>query len=208
MGEFFILEGKQVPTQKISDGFPSEERVREHFFSAEWETLRNFSLDLSLPRSFPTLFYPGCGGDLFRPLLYLEKCFPRLRNAHFFFLDLDLVAPLLDACLERAGIPFSVSSSHRKFLWKGRTILLEIARGDVFTFALPVFDIYFEHAFRIMKEQDSSYEHRILERLAGGGVVISDSGFSWAPLYRIPVPLELSAYGEMVVGVKKSKEDL
>ncbi len=66
---------------------------------------------------------------------------------------------------------------------------------------LPTFDIYFERAFRIMRERHPEYEQKIVEKLNRGGILISDSGFQDTTLRKIMVPKELSAYGEMVLGV-------
>lgn len=67
----------------------------------------------------------------------------------------------------------------------------------------PEFDIYFERAFRIMKDQMEGYESQVFEKLSSGGVVISDSGFKEVGLEKIDLPISLSAYQEMMAGLKK-----
>ena len=94
------------------------------------------------------------------------------------------------------------------FYWKNTLIELQFIQGDVFSLLpqLPAFNVYFEKAFRIFKDEDSLYEKNIFEKLKKDGILISDSGFKWLSLQnlqRIAVPKELSSYGEMVTGVKK-----
>ena len=54
-----------------------------------------------------------------------------------------------------------------------------------------------------MREHIPYYEQSVFDKLASGGVIISDSGFEEVEMERISVPLELSSYGEMVMGRKK-----
>ena len=83
--------------------------------------------------------------------------------------------------------------------------LLEISKFDI----IPQFDIYFERAFRIFKDNVPGYEQKIIGKLSSGGIIISDSGFehlcfdSLNCLEKLPIPEQLSAYGEMVLGRKK-----
>ena len=82
---------------------------------------------------------------------------------------------------------------------------LEFVEGNVFEILnqLPYFDIYFERAFRIMKDSADGYENQVFSKLRPGGILISDSGFQHCSLKKLNVPRELSSYGEMIIGIKK-----
>ncbi|MFH1275484.1 MAG: hypothetical protein ABIH82_00065 [Candidatus Woesearchaeota archaeon] len=181
----------------------NEEMLKEYFFDGDKEKLNllNFTLNLNVDK--PTLFYPGCGVDILYPLFFLEKVFPKLSEIKLIFNDIDNNLGIIKTILDDIGVSFSGNETELKFYWKNILIDLEFLRGNVFSMNLPHFDLYFERAFRIMKDQDLRYEFRIYERLNQKGILISDSGFERFELEKLKVPLELSSYGEMVIGKKK-----
>lgn len=148
----------------------------------------------------PTLFYPGSGADIIFPCLYVEKLFPDVKEIDFIFMDVYENSPLIKTILDELGITFNENNS---FYWNGILINLKFIVADVFRSELPSYDVYFEKAFRIMKDQDSNYEEKAFTALNSGGVLISDSGFQELNLQMIEVPNELSSYKEMVIGRKK-----
>ena len=78
-------------------------------------------------------------------------------------------------------------------------------QGNIFQImpTIPAFDIYFERAFRIMKDGHEEYESKIYHQLKSNGIIISDSGFQQQPLEKIKVSPQLSSYQEMIIGIKK-----
>lgn len=206
MGDVIILEERNVkPKGANKNDSINQEKLTEFFLANDYQQL-NY-LDKIKPLKIKnklTLFYPGSGADILFPLIYLEKLFPKIKKAKFLFLDLDDSSGLIKTTLDDLGISFSGNKSKIKFYWKGKKIKLNFVSGDIFELIkdIPCFDVYFERAFRIMKEKDSNYEHQVFSKLNQGGVLISDSGFRKVPLKRIEVPLELSSYGEMVIGIK------
>ncbi len=182
-------------------------KLKSYFFPEEWKALALLekAKHLQMPSRNPILFYPGCGADIVFPLCYLEKFFPKAKEAHFLFVDIDDSIGLIKTILDDVGITFSEEKKGISFYWKNIFVMLECEEGDVFRMfsRLPPFDIYFERKFRIMKGQHPRYELHIFSKLKDGGVLISDSGFESVKMKKIKVPKELSAYGEMIVGVKK-----
>ena len=55
-----------------------------------------------------------------------------------------------------------------------------------------------------MRERITEYEPKIINLLSPSGILISDAGFEGANLQKIEVSLELSAYREMIIGIKPS----
>ncbi len=148
----------------------------------------------------PTLFYPGSGCDIVFPCLYVEKLF-NVKEIDFIFMDVYDNLVSIRTVLDDLGISID---SNNSFYWNGILIHLKFQVADVFVSELPSFDIYFEKAFRIMKDPFPNYEEKIVEKLNPNGVLISDSGFKNVKLQKIDVSKELSSYKEMVVG-KKNK---
>lgn len=218
MGEVQIIQQRKVSARGAFPTSPEMSRIRPFFFAEEWQLLQQLTISFPLSPFFsvpipsvpipppPVLFYPGCGIDLFRPVLYLEKCFPQIKKAYFIFADIDPVIQLLKVVLDEGGISFAEKEETTLiFFWKQMEITMAVQQADVFTMALPEMDIYFERAFRIMKEEHPDFEKKVLEKVNHGGIILSDSGFQDAFLQRISLPPGLSSYGEMVVGRKKDQ---
>ena len=182
---------------------------------AKW--FKNFLFDdeyarLELLQTIPpfshtkaSFLYPGCGADILFPLLYMEGLFPQLKEAEFTLVDIQNNQKLIETVLDEIGIPFSRKKDKMTFYWKETLVIISFRVGDIFeiVYSLPLFDIYFERSFRIMKDGHTEYEQTIVEKLAPGGILISDSGFQNTSLKKIDVPKELSKYGEMVMGKKE-----
>ncbi|MBI2665733.1 hypothetical protein HYX12_03875 [Candidatus Woesearchaeota archaeon] len=152
----------------------------------------------------PKVFYPACGMDILFPLFFLEKVFPTIDKISLTLNDIDDNLQHIKTILDDIGLSFADNGDLAiSFYWKDLLIELTFLQGNVFTAELPPFDFYFERAFRIIKEQDSSYEKKIVDKLTKNGLIISDSGFKDFQLEKIIVPAELSAYGEMIIGIKR-----
>lgn len=204
MPHLIVVEPRDVKPKGLRQNSVSREKLKEHLFDSDY-----VRLDLLEKVAFPqfqenaVLFYPGCGADILYPLLYLERL-PSLRSVHCILNDFDDPLMTIKTILDDLGVSFEAGKNKINFWWNHLLVSLEFLQGNVFALPLPHFDIYFERAFRIMKDGDFTYEQRIFEKLASGGLLISDSGFWDVPLERIAVASELSSYGEMVVGRKKS----
>jgi len=203
MKDCISLEEREVIPKGVQQTAVAEEKVQSFFFDDDYERLQLLNkINIQLNNSNPTLFYPGCGADIFFPLIYVEKLFPKLKKANFFFVDTQECLNLLLTQLDDVNVSFSQDKNIITFYWKHLLVTLEFIITDVFTMQLPSFDIYFERAFRIMKSEHPEYERWIFDALNPNGIIISDSGFQHLKLDQITAPKELSGYGEMVVAVK------
>ena len=208
MGEVIFYEGRTVAANGLKKAaFPLEEKVKKYLFSQEFQNLSLLKRIPAIPlaKQKPVLFYPGCGVDILFPLIYLENLFPEVKTAYFVFNDLDNNLNMIKTILDDIGVSFEEKKNAIRFYWKERLVTLTFIQGSVFEMLdrIADYDIYFERAFRIMKNQHTEYEQSIYDHLPLQGVIISDSGFQQFPLEKISVDQGLSAYGEMIVGRKK-----
>ncbi len=207
MGDIRILLERKVKAKGLIKAFPEEAKLKKFFFPDDFEQLKNVEArKVSLPAE-ATLFYPGCGADMLFPLFCTEKLCLLPKKMQLLFIDKEKSLGLLKTVLDDVGISFALTAQGIAFYWKNTLVELIFVQGNVFEkmSEIPAFDVYFERAFRIFKEQEPYYEKKVFEKLNLGGVLISDSGFSWlsaSELQRIAVPKKLSSYEEMVVGVK------
>lgn len=206
MGSLISYEERPVKAKGLNKlAKPNEEKVKDYLFPDEYQ---NLSLLADLPRmeypENPVLFYPGCGADILMPLKYIEILFSRLRNITIILNDIDDNFGLIKTVLDDVGVFFKEEKNKLHFYWNSVLVDLQFLQGNVFAIQnLPTFDIYFERAFRIMKDYFPEYENLIYEKLNPKGIIISDSGFQHLQLEKINVPQELSAYREMIMGIKK-----
>ncbi len=159
---------------------------------------------MPLPAS-PLLIYPGSGDDWVTPMQYVKRLFPNLKALRLILIDIDDVGELIEKTLREKQIIFTKNKELLHFNWQGIEVMLTFWLKNIFFCIreIPLFDIYFEKAFRIMKLQEDEYEEIIFAKLKRGGLLISDSGFSHFSLKIIPSPKELSVYQEMIIGIKK-----
>ncbi len=206
MGELITISERNIKPRGAKKGsIPHREKLAEFLFVDELEALNSLR-GVAIP-SKPRLhvLYPGCGSDVLTLLLYLESAFPNLQEAVCTFIDIYDNLGLIKTILDEVGIPFSAKENEIMFYWGNLNVKLEFKIGNIFTLlpTLEPVDVYFERAFRIMKDEQKSYESMVVDKLNPGGILISDSGFQDAKVRRITVPQELSSYGEMVVGLKE-----
>lgn len=207
MGFLISYEERPVRAKGLNKfAKPDQEKIQEYLFPDEYQ---NLSLlrdvhKIEYPEN-PVLFYPGCGADILMPLKYVEILFPKLKNITFIFNDLDNNLPIIKTILEEVGISFQERKNVLQFYWNNLLVDLKFLQGNVFQLfpEMPVFDIYFERAFRIMKDDHEKYEEKIYQKLKSKGILISDSGFQQLPLEKVNVSQELSSYKEMIIGIKK-----
>jgi len=206
MGFLISYEERAIKAKGLNKmAKPSQEKIQQYLFPDEYQ---NLSLLTSLPeRGFPknpVLFYPGCGADILMPLHYLEILFPSVQNITFIFNDVDNNLGLIKTILDDVGVHFREKKNNLQFYWNSILIDLQFIQGNVFQILpkIPSFDVYFERAFRIMKDDHPEYENRIYQKLNSNGLLISDSGFQHLPLEKMKVSQELSAYREMIIGIK------
>jgi len=207
MGELLIFNEREVEAKGINkDNFIDKEKLKKYMFPEDYENLKILdSLNKFEMGEEVRLFYPGSGVDIFFPLIYLERLFSGVKKAKFIFVDIDSGLGIIKGMLDEVGVGFSEEENEIKFYWNNKLIELEFVEDNVSKVLekLEEFDIYFERAFRIMKEQIINYEKNVFGKLKANGVVISDSGFKEVLLKRINVSQNLSAYKEMVIGVKE-----
>lgn len=193
---------RKITQKGIKKTLPSTEKIKQFLFDDDYENIQKITpLNHSFPTT-PTLLYPGCGCDILTPLLFIEKLLPQLSGLELYFIDEKDNFDLIKTILDDIDISFSQNKNILSFYWHDCLITLTFTQEDIFTMKLPEFQIYFERAFRIMKDRDQTYEQRIHQQLSKNGLLISDSGFQNLPLKIVPIPTELSAYQEMIAGIK------
>lgn len=197
-----FVEDTDISAKGLIKSKIDEKALYSRVYSEDKEHLKN--LEKLSNSTKINLLYAGCGADVFYPLLFVEKLFPQLKNATLQFVDVDDSLGLIKTLLNDIGVSFEDIGNGIKFYWKD--VLCELkfhCKNIISELDLFEFDVYFERKFRIMKEQDFTYEKRVFDKLAVGGVVISDSGFIGRGLQEHPVSNELSSYKEMIIGIKK-----
>lgn len=206
MGFVISYEERAVKAKGLNKlAKPKEEKVQEYLFPDEYQ---NLALLTDIPRmkypEHPVLLYPGCGADILMPLKYIEILFPRLRNITFIFNDLDNNFGLIKTVLDDVGVTFKEKKNFLQFYWNGILVDLRFIQGNIFQtlHQIPAFDIYFERAFRIMKDNHEDYENQVYQKLNPSGILISDSGFQHVPFEKVEVSQKLSSYKEMIIGIK------
>ncbi len=180
--------------------------LKNHMFDDDFENieiLKNLQ-KLSI-KEHPTLFYPGSGADIIFPCLYVEHLFPDVKEVSFHFMDIHHHLSLINTILDGLGISIDEENS---FYWNGILIHLTFDVANVFKIDLPKHDIYFECAFRIMKDSDPDYDNKVFIALTQNGILISDSGFQNIDLEILEVPTELSSYKEMIIGRKNKNKKI
>ncbi|MFC1686812.1 hypothetical protein ACFL0E_00450 [Nanoarchaeota archaeon] len=211
MSNLVTFTEKQVISKGLNQNNKIDEnKLKEHFLADDYEKLKLLEKiqKINQPKEKPTIFYPGCGSDILTPLIYLEKLFPQTKEANLIFIDEVDFKGIIKTILDEIGVTFSEgikkNKNKIKFYWKNTLINLEFIEENIFNLNLPEFDIYFEKAFRIMKDRNSDYEKNIINKLNKNGILISDSGFQNTKLKNLNAPTELSTYREMIIGVKEN----
>ncbi len=210
MGEIISYEERKV----IAKGLNQKNKInltklKSYFFKEDYQNLKLLNaIRIPFEKKELTLLYPGCGADILFPLIYLERLFPKVIQANFMFVDQENNLGIIKTILDEIGISFeenNLTENVIQFYWKRKLIYLNFITQNIEDYlnqAKPI-DLYFERAFRIMRERIPDYESRIISLLSLNGMLISDSGFGSANLIKIEVSKELSVYREMMMGIKK-----
>ena len=186
----------------------NEDKLKSYIFKEDYNNLNLLNnIKIPLGKEEISLLYPGCGVDVLFPLIYLEKLFPQIKTANLTFVDSENVFGLIKTVLDDIGISFAENKSNNivSFHWKNTLINLNFVLNKIESH-LPnqePIDIYFEKAFRIMRDNIPNYENNILNKIKPNGILISDSGFTEQNLKTIEVPKILSSYQEMIIGIKE-----
>lgn len=214
MGELIIFNERYVKPKGLNKAaLPNETKIKEYIFIEDYRNLQLLGRipKIKLADNIIVLFYPGCGSDILFPLKYVEFLFPEIKKIKFIFNDLGNTLGLIKTVLDDIGISFSEEGNNKiSFYWNNLLVNLEFVIGDVLEVIshLSYFDIYFERSFRIMREQLEGYEMIVYNKLNKMGVLISDSGYQSLNLKRVEVPLKLSSYEEMIIGLKTTPKDI
>jgi hypothetical protein len=211
MPNIVTLRDRNVTAKGLNkDNIIDKSKLKEYFLSDDYEKLSLLdNIKLDWDKEELSLFYPGCGSDILFPLLYLDKLFPGVRKIQLHFVDVSNFLGIIKTILDDVGVSFSESFVDGRdtinFYWKGKLINLTFVQDNVFDYIdkIEPFDLYFERAFRIMKDDDPMFEQKVVTKLSSGGIVISDSGFQGLELNYLETSRELSSYNEMVIGIKK-----
>ena len=147
------------------------------------ESLKHFASD----KTAATLYYPGGGLDLMRPLAILDSIHKSAKNWRIVLQDpAESIEPIVGLAQAITGvIPHKISgkdwsSKSASFHFKDRDITIDLSRSDALHQLPPnldSYDIYFDRAFEIVRIKDESFVARIARGLRSGGVAITDCGF-------------------------------
>ena len=204
MPPLIIYSSKETTAKGLQKTTLNTEKMQEYFFPDEYSNfqLLNKISSSIITKTIPTLFYPGCGPDIFTPLIYLEKLFTKIKEINLIFMDITDYFPTIKTMLDDVNISFTENNYNLKFYYNDLLVNFTFTEQNVFQTIPPHFDIYFEKAFRIMKDLSPEYEQKVYNNLNKEGLLISDSGYQHLPLKKISIPQELSAYQEMIIGIK------
>jgi hypothetical protein len=215
MPNLIILEEKEVKAKGLNqDNKVNLDKLNNYIFEEDYRNLNLINnIEVHFKNENITLLYPGCGVDILFPLFYLEKLFPKVNETKLIFIDVENCLGTIKTILDDLGISFKENikifkkneNEQISFYWNEKLIKLEFIHKNVGLLLdnLPNYNIYFEKAFRIMKDDITDYEDKIFTKLDQNGILISDSGFSNFPLKRIEVSEKLSSYKEMIIGIKQ-----
>jgi hypothetical protein len=207
MPNLIIYEEKNVEAKGLNPNNKiSPEKLKNYFFEDDYQNLELLN-EISIPfeKREISLLYPGCGADILFPLIYLDKLFPQLNEAIFTFVDEDNNLGMIKTILDEVGISFEENKNQIEFHWNQKLITLTfiVKKIEDYFQELKNHDIYFEKAFRIMRNHIPNYEGEILNKLNPNAIIISDTGFGNQNLKQIAVSKELSSYKEMIIGIKE-----
>ncbi len=208
MNNLIILQEKQVKAKGLnSNNKIDEDKLKSYIFKEDYENLSLLNnINIPLNQEEISLLYPGCGADIIFPLIYLEKLFPQIKTANLTFVDSENAFGMIKTILDNIGISFEEKENkYLEFYWKSKLICLNFILNKIelhIPKQQPV-DIYFEKAFRIMRDNIPNYENNIFKIIKQNGILISDSGFQQQNLKIIEVPKILSSYQEMIIGIKQ-----
>jgi len=208
MGNILTFSGRSITAKGLNiNALPNQEKLQSCFFDVDYKNLELLKNVQTFDMQEPILLYPGCGVDILFPLHYLETLFPETKKARFLFVDVDPNLQTIKTILDDVGIHFEEKKNAIRFYWKQKLITLIFIQGNIDNVleALPSIDIYFERAFRIMRDSIINYENKIINKLSNNAIIISDSGFQNSSLQRIPVSKDLSSYKEMIILQKLSQ---
>lgn len=145
-----------------------------------------------------SLFYPGCGCDILRPLLLLES-FCEFKKANIFFADFFLSPQTFAENFSAITNlnKFKKTKNSHKFKFKDKEFNFFYFECDVLlkqTF--PNFDIYFERAFQLFRKDSLDFIPNIVKNLNKGGFFVSDFvDFKKKSLKIIKIPEEIKNIG-------------
>jgi len=202
-GQLISIEPRAITPKGLNkSAAPNIDQIKKYMFADEFDNLKLLDkIKLTLPQK-PILLYPGCGADVLFPFFYMEHF--GAEELTCIFVDIQNTLSELTTVLDEIGISFAQEKHTLHFYWNGMLVHLEFRKANIFEIIPKLtYNIYFERAFRIMKSQYEEYETVVFNNLNKNGIIVSDSGFQQCNFKRIKVPPELSAYHEMVIGVKE-----
>jgi len=209
MSSIIIYESKNIKAKGLSKkDIINQEKLLSYFLDGDYEKLSALDeININHNKQKISLLYPGSGADVFVPLIYLQKLFPNVQKARLTFVDLEDNLGLIKTLLDDVGVSFKEGKDKIKFYWGSKLIELKFisTRIEHYLKKEKDFDVYFEKAFRLMRDQLYGYENQIVSLLNKEGVLISDTGFLNKELDYVDIPKNLSSYEEMVLGIKKGK---
>ncbi len=206
MSSIIIYESREVKAKGLNKAdLIDQDKLLSYFFEGDYEKLSALdNITLNHNKEKISLLYPGCGADVFVPLIYLNKLFPNVKKAKLIFVDFEDNLGLIKTVLDEVGISFKAGKSKIKFYWNNQLIELNFHSEKIENYLQKgkKYDVYFERAFRLMRDNIHNYEDQVVSLLKEGGVLISDTGFLDKELDYLEIPKNLSSYEEMVLGIK------
>lgn len=168
----------------------NHEKLKQGSFKDEFNTylrLKEIFKDKKLKKDKIIFFNPGAGGDIINPLLFIDALI-ECKNLEMIFMDprfyYSFVIEALKDVVENfkyklklngntAQISFRLNRTKCSMVYVGKDaferIPDEIKKG---------FDIYYERAFRLFRDDQNLYMSLIFEKMNKGGLVVTDWGFN------------------------------
>ena len=182
------------PKFTLNDNFISDNLDKDTIFA--FKKLKESSININ--KNKITLFYPGCGNDILRPLLLINSL-SNFKKANIILSD-NLLSPsiIAETISALTGIKkLKEFTDSQRFRFKDKEINIIYQEGDsLFDQNLLNFDIYFERAFQLFRKDSFDFIPRIINNLNKGGLFISDFiDFKDKNLEELNIPKELSYIG-------------
>lgn len=155
--------------------------------------------DIKLKKDKISFFYPGCGSDIFKPLLILDSI-AEFTEADIFLVDFFLSPESIKENIKYLTRIKKVKESYiddrlcQQYKFKDKILNIFYLENDVLKLEdFPVFDIYFERAFQLFRKDSPEFGKKVIANLNKDGLLISDFiDFPETDLKKLVIPNNFS----------------
>ncbi|MFC1753523.1 hypothetical protein ACFL96_09060 [Thermoproteota archaeon] len=169
--------------------FELDKKILSEFLHPEELEAAEHLGDAEVSKKELTLFYPGCGLDIVQPLIYSSRIAGKADKITFILADRDMTAnDVVSLMLQLTGnhnYSIKRNDPHTEtavFRFKDRTFSFVCKKGNVLE-SVPKeikqgYDVYFERAFELFRENDDLFMPNMISLLNKDGLMITDAGLS------------------------------